>query len=355
VVEQRPVSTVFLSMSILLLIPSRQRLHWWDTEHCGVLDATPEPHTIEHDPIELSHEHSVLQVHRRSQLQVSICGLMFKEQRLINLSYTLLDARDMPAFLRCTLLDPNKPIQSEVGLLPVLEPIPAPSKSKLCFWLSSVLVNLICSAPPASLPKRVDQPNNFAAFVHLLIYLKNVVGIPSHWLSDFLVALLDNKWSTSAVPHHQTLPITRNPYGTANREPTKMNLDVRRADLQITVSDLRPLIPFPLPSHSPTEPTENLILGSDDIVTLRATGLAPYAGEYSRRTPQASPFTPVVSLAFFKVPESSTYERFVDQKGIFGLLTLPKAQLKDIGDIQILLSQVRAVFLPVGIWHLTLV
>ncbi|KAH6899383.1 hypothetical protein BKA70DRAFT_1314260 [Coprinopsis sp. MPI-PUGE-AT-0042] len=244
-----------------------------------------------------------------------------------NYNYTLLHPDDMAKFLGCTLADPNEAIQTEIGLLPVPDPAQSPSRSELYFWLSNILVNLICAAPPAPMPKRIDQPNNFAAFIHLLIYLNNTVKIPSHWLSDFLVSLLEDKWSTSAVPYHQTLPIIRNPCGNANRSPVKMNLGVRKADLELAVSDLWPLIPFSLPSSSSAHPGGGLILSPADVVTLQATGLGPYTGEYSRRTPYGSPFSPVVSLAFFK-------------KGIFGLLTLPIQQLKDIGRIQILLSQV---------------
>ncbi|KAH6889591.1 hypothetical protein BKA70DRAFT_1329293 [Coprinopsis sp. MPI-PUGE-AT-0042] len=251
-------------------------------------------------------------------------GAAFARLMIITTSdYTLLHPDDMAKFLGCTLADPNEAIQTEIGLLPVPDPAQSPSRSELYFWLSNILVNLICAAPPAPMPKRIDQPNNFAAFIHLLIYLNNT-----------------DKWSTSAVPNHQTLPIIRNPYGNANRSPVKMNLGVRKADLELAVSDLWPLIPFPLPSSSSAHPGGGLILSPADVVTLQATGLGPYTGEYSRRTPYGSPFSPVVSLAFFKVPESSTYERFVDQKGIFGLLTLPIQQLKDIGRIQILLSQV---------------
>lgn len=191
----------------------------------------------------------------------------------------------MDRFLRCTLLKPNESIQTETTVLPVLDPVPIPSKSDLHFWLSNILVNLICAAPPAPTPKRIEQPSNFASFIHLLIYLNDVVNIPSHWLSDFSVSLLDDKWPTSAVPHHQTLPITRHPYGAPNRAATKMNLDVRMADLQLAVSDLWPLIPFPLPYHSPTRRSEKFILGADEIVTLRAVGLEQYTGEYSRHIP----------------------------------------------------------------------
>lgn len=213
-------------------------------------------------------------------------------------SYTLLRTYDVPRYLGCRVLQmaPN-------GGIINLSPMPLPrdlhdlaSRPELTTWLMRML---LCILIPGIMddPKgtaSVRCPNNLVAFIELLIHL-HFVGFPSHWLSDFLREVLNNKVETDLAPYLGTLPI---PVTEATRRVArrKIYLSPWLVEFETILAMSYEAIPFPLSTP------EDFSTTFSDIglfeTTIKSESFNPMTS-----LPRWNPYTPVISLMFFKPGE----------------------------------------------------
>ncbi|KAH6889594.1 hypothetical protein BKA70DRAFT_1329301 [Coprinopsis sp. MPI-PUGE-AT-0042] len=201
-----------------------------------------------------------------------------------------------------------------------------PLKDHLYTWLSRVLLLILGPCPPARGSTR--------ALIRLLIYLHEYVHIPAHWLTDFLASLVNDTLVTRTRPYPGILPVPLSYSDGSPSTPYRVNLDPWKAELRLAISDLAPIIPFPLP----VDMEAGYILQPTNVISLRASVMVgPFAME-------GMTHTPIVGLAFFKFDKrGESINELLEGRGLATLLTLnSQATSKEKkAKLQILLSPTR--------------
>ncbi|KAH6913713.1 hypothetical protein BKA70DRAFT_1181424 [Coprinopsis sp. MPI-PUGE-AT-0042] len=251
---------------------------------------------------------------------------------------TLLRGEKLPQFLGCKHLHPNELEWADSALVPTGPPSLSqrPSKAAIHLWLSDVLLQIVKPSRTPETPCRVDQPNNLAAFVHLLIYLHQHIGVPAHWMTEYLSMIINNKLDTTAIYHRGLLPITVAHEKRRLVIPRRVNLLPWLEDLRLAISNLDALIPFPLPIDTP----DDYILRENDLVTLEASvGPHRYLFDYDIA---GSPFIATLGMAFYKLlPRQRSnpdyaIESIVQHDGIVNLLeSVASSTASEFGQIHI--------------------
>ncbi|KAH6888964.1 hypothetical protein BKA70DRAFT_1442577 [Coprinopsis sp. MPI-PUGE-AT-0042] len=253
--------------------------------------------------------------------------------------YTLVQDSKHPSFLGFQLVHPEEPEAADTSAIPTGRPLlqNLPSKADVHLWLSDILLNIVKSSRSLRGLRRIDQPHNFGTFVHLLIYLHSHIGIPAHWITDFLSIMIHNKLDTIAMYHRGELPIPPSHDQERLDTPRRVNLLPWLEDLRLVISDLNPLIHFPLPIDAPSD----YILPENNIITLHAhfKPQRHLEGDYLKA---GNPYVPTVGMAFHKfVPALEGdpdfgVECLLLHDGIVELLEGPvEAMPKEIGGFHI--------------------
>ncbi|KAG2023894.1 hypothetical protein CC2G_001500 [Coprinopsis cinerea AmutBmut pab1-1] len=258
----------------------------------------------------------------------------------VTYNYTLLEEKDLRQFLGCRHVDSMSQgsVWGWIALVAdtdkMLKVSARPSQAELHDWLALLLLSTVKSAHSERGSYRVDQPNNLAVVVHLLIYLHDFMGIPGGWLADFVGAVSENRLVTAARPYCGFLPI---PVSHAkNRKPRaeKVNLRPWLNDFQLALSDLAPLIRFPIHHIIP----ENFILEPKDIVHIktrvmdRGAFIPPYFGDHVLR--------PVLGFAFYKLNKGVDIAAVLKDEGLMKVIQSGEEEVaKKFGGLQIMLSQ----------------
>ncbi|KAH6889592.1 hypothetical protein BKA70DRAFT_1329294 [Coprinopsis sp. MPI-PUGE-AT-0042] len=218
----------------------------------------------------------------------------------MNYTYTQLPASELPKFLGYKILNPKGSPHTQIAVRSCPRQPGAElgvSKSRLYDWLSDILIAILGPCETQR-PYRVDQPNNLGVFVHLLVHLHNHVGVPSHWLSDYVAFLINDSLFTTSVAHAGPLPIPPSHSRNRKSKATRLNFDPWRMDLQMMISHLVPLISFPLPVDAPAD----FVLPLDDVVTLQGI-VKPTYQDYA--SGMRSVYNMVAALAFFKFAKTN--------------------------------------------------
>ncbi|KII94960.1 hypothetical protein PLICRDRAFT_33788 [Plicaturopsis crispa FD-325 SS-3] len=249
-------------------------------------------------------------------------------------NYTLLRVADVPRFLGCRFLRTDDLTDLTV-LAPLTHPIPLTklaSRFQLTTWLTRVLFGILINGNPFPLPRRVDLPNNLAAlFTGLLPYLHKI-GFPSHWLSDWVQAVLDDSIVTDIEAYTGRLPIPAASAANTKPAPRRVHLSAWHADIEAILARTRQALPFALLLR-PDFPALS------DIAAYRVTGAAAIDLRqhkyYDVYKDLASPTVRVVQLMFYKpVPKEWDVEHLAHQPG---LILEGEANAED-GQVQVVLS-----------------
>ncbi|KAH6899382.1 hypothetical protein BKA70DRAFT_1314259 [Coprinopsis sp. MPI-PUGE-AT-0042] len=215
-------------------------------------------------------------------------------------SWDEMNYTELPKFLGYKILNPKGSPHTQIAVRSCPRQPGAElgvSKSRLYDWLSDILIAILGPCETQR-PYRVDQPNNLGVFVHLLVHLHNHVGVPSHWLSDYVAFLINDSLFTTSVAHAGPLPLPPSHSRNRKSKATRLNFDPWRMDLQMMISDLAPLISFPLPVDAPAD----FVLPLDDVVMLQGI-VKPTYQDYA--SGMRSVYNMVAALAFFKFAKTN--------------------------------------------------
>jgi hypothetical protein len=226
----------------------------------------------------------------------------------------------MERFFGCKIVNPqDTPREDMLVQFPLShaskEP---PQKDHLYTWLTRILLLILGPCPPARGSTRTDQPLTPAALIRLLIYLHEYVGVPAHWLSDYLSLLVNDTLVTRTRPYPGILPI---PLSYSDGTPSttyRVNLEPWKMELRMAISELAPIIPFALPVDF--FPKGYLLRMKEGVVTLRASGLVVNPDATESLT-----HTPIVGLAFYKFENGRRgggVGAVLEGRGLATLLTL---------------------------------
>ncbi|KAH6889593.1 hypothetical protein BKA70DRAFT_1329295 [Coprinopsis sp. MPI-PUGE-AT-0042] len=254
-------------------------------------------------------------------------------------NYTLANPRDLPSLLGCRLLNPNDTPWAIFALAGVdaSKGHSLPLKATVHKWLADILLYIICPSRPQPGMYRVIQPNNFAVFVYILIHLHDYVGIPSHWISEFLSLLINDQLVASGMPFsaNSPLPIIHHEYESRRlRSPARVNFFPWRANLQLLLSELQPLIRFELPPNIPP----GYLLRAADIASCRAEiHASPAFSQFG--TPEMNPFQHSLAVVLYSpASRSVSTAQAVTPSYISKILRMSPKEMEEFGEIQILLS-----------------
>ncbi|TFK18178.1 hypothetical protein FA15DRAFT_660903 [Coprinopsis marcescibilis] len=245
----------------------------------------------------------------------------FTRMWLSNVPYALLEEEDLQRFLGCRNVKPlaDHSIWGEMALIANTETTPItskpPTKAELRTWLSHLLVTAVKPAYTYTGLRRFDPPNNLAAFIHLLVYLHEFVGIPGRWLSDFLLTVVPNRLSTTTKPYTGFLPIPLSQ--ASDRLPTA--------------------VVFPLLHDLP----DNYILRAGDVVRLKARVKENPIMTFIPPPHSDNPFVTAIGFVFYKLRKDVSVEAVVQESGLVEvLLKMGKEDVrKTLGELQIMLSE----------------
>ncbi|KAG2023880.1 hypothetical protein CC2G_001486 [Coprinopsis cinerea AmutBmut pab1-1] len=267
--------------------------------------------------------------------------VLFSQVPEVTYNYTLLEEKNLQRFLACRNVKPldensawgRQALIADTDV--VRKASRLPSKDELNTWLSHLLLTIVKPAYTNVMPCRIDQPNNLAAFVHVLIYLNTVVGVPGHWLAEFLALVLDNRLATTAKPYCGFLPVPIDHEQDKRTKPERVNLEFWRSDLRLVLSDLKPLIQFPIRHILP----DNFFLRKDDIVHLK-TRITENQGVFMPFP--HTPFVSAIAFAFYKLQNNANIESVVKESSLTKVFEMSPDQVKKtIGSVQIMLSNGR--------------
>lgn len=215
--------------------------------------------------------------------------------------YTLLQISDVSRFLGCTLLSTDLVLGCAVV---VGMQLPRPlsqlaNRHELTTWLTRQVISTIRSGQSENAVTRVVLPNNFVAFIGLLVHLHSV-GYPGHWLTDFLNTILADNLVTDIAPYVGILPI---PVSEIRRRVPrrKVRLDPWLADLENILAPSWRGLPFPisLPANFAKTPEE----------------IGTYAASCSINNPMVEMFhpgDPTIILVFYKATPSINENKITD-------------------------------------------
>lgn len=168
------------------------------------------------------------------------------------------------------------------------------SREELDTWLSRTLLYIMAPGKPIRAAYRIVYPNNLVTFIDLLVHL-HTVGFPSHWLSEFLRAIISNTLATNVAPYLGELPV---PLSDRSRRVAKrkVNLDPWRVEFETILALSYEAIPFPvsLPDDFAKSAVE---IGSFEVYVPK------YDFEITTSMGGLQPFDPVMSLMFYKPGE----------------------------------------------------
>lgn len=139
----------------------------------------------------------------------------------------------------------GKAVQDSLTLGAVPHPLPLTSlasREQLHSWLSRLLLALIYPGKAKPRPNTVKLPDNLVAFIKLLYELRHI-GYPSHWLSDFLHAVLNG---TLQVDHPVYREETPRPISDIYKRvaPYHARLDPWYAELEMILASTWHCLPF---------------------------------------------------------------------------------------------------------------
>ncbi|EFI28567.1 hypothetical protein CC1G_13594 [Coprinopsis cinerea okayama7 len=259
----------------------------------------------------------------------------------VTYNYVLLEEKDLQRFLGCRHMQPTAEFSAWRDLALVADMDGArdasalPSKAELHAWLSHLLLSTVKPAHALGAPRRVDQPNNLAAFVHLLIYLHEHMAFPAHWLADFVAAVFDNCLVTAKKPYCGFLPIPLSHAKDVKAKPEKVNLEFWKSDLRLVFSDLHPLVRFPIRHILP----DDRVLQDADMVHLK-TRVTENIGAYIPPPHSDMSFVNAIGLAFYKLRKNASIKSILAERGLLKALNMSKEEVeRTMGSVQIMLSE----------------
>ncbi|KAK7054699.1 hypothetical protein VNI00_003162 [Paramarasmius palmivorus] len=164
-------------------------------------------------------------------------------------NYSHLDCKEFERFFAGRIISMT-PLYGVTEYAHGHQPIPLhveqlPSRIELDEWLTRVLLGIIAAGNAGrDMRVRVQYPHTVAMFVHLLIRLCEI-GYPSHWLSDYLYAVLHDQLTTEVVEYRGHAPIPMSFKG--RRGPArKLNLDPWKFEFETLLALSYEVFPFPL-------------------------------------------------------------------------------------------------------------
>ncbi|KDQ54577.1 hypothetical protein JAAARDRAFT_196488 [Jaapia argillacea MUCL 33604] len=250
-------------------------------------------------------------------------------------TYTLLPSKALPRYLGCTLSSSNN-LRHRISMKPLPHPISLDklaSRKELTTWLTRLLVCLLVNGNPLPPNRRVNLPNNLAAYFGLLVHLPKV-GFPPEWVKVYLEGVLSGTMMTDISPYLGRLPIPLQEMYERKSEIKKLDFDAWLVDLEAIVACSRDALPFSLtlPDNFPR---------AEDIKLYKATNIRPIDLTRHRLfrywAPLSSPHVRVLALLFYKPSKEYDAEHLAHTiKFILEADGLPAR-----GDVQIVFSQER--------------
>ncbi|TFK16750.1 hypothetical protein FA15DRAFT_711447 [Coprinopsis marcescibilis] len=245
-------------------------------------------------------------------------------------NYALLEEKDLQRFLSCRNIKPiaDHSIWGEMALITNTETTPITSnpltKAKLHTWLSHVLVTTVKPAYTYTGLHRFEQPNNLAAFIHLLVYLHEFIVV-HNWLS------------TTTKPYAGFLPIPLSHASDRLPSTRHVNLEFWKGDLRMVISDLRPIIKSPLLHNL----LDDYILCTEDVVRLKTRVKENPIVTFIPPPHSDNLFINAIGFVFYKLRKDVSVEAVVEESGLAEvLLKMGEEDVRSaLGKLEIMLSE----------------
>jgi hypothetical protein len=181
----------------------------------------------------------------------------------------LVRPEDLPKFFGCRIKWSRRydgpALKLPYCLIPTTCPLGADSlatREEFECWLQRVIIRILSPPPPSPrLGYIVFMSSTLRTFIDLLIHAKKL-GYPSHWISDFLEHIAEDKLESRHRPYSSFLPMSVS-HITHIHPRRKMQLSPWMADIEVVVVMAAASLPFAvrLPRHFP---------GLDEISTFCA-------------------------------------------------------------------------------------
>ncbi|KAF8958545.1 hypothetical protein BDZ97DRAFT_1906448 [Flammula alnicola] len=180
-------------------------------------------------------------------------------------NYTLLLPRDLERYLGIRTLN-GKAVHDVLTL--ASHPLPRPltalaSREYLQSWLARLLLSFVWPGSAQVRPNTIKLPSNLVSFIRLLVELRHI-GYPSHWLSDFLHAVLNGTLQIDNAVYQGKLP---RPVTDLHKRVAvhRVRLDPWYAEFETILASARHGLPFAL------QLPEGFATSVDDVGLFRAT------------------------------------------------------------------------------------
>lgn len=171
----------------------------------------------------------------------------------------LVRPEDLPKFFGCRIKWSRRydgpALKLPYCLIPTTCPLGADqlaTREEFERWLQRVIMRILSPPPPSPRPGFIVlMSSTLRTFIDLLIHAKKL-GYPSHWISDFLERIVEDKLESQHRPHSSSLPMPVSHI--AQIQPRrKMQLSPWMADIEVVVVTAAASLPFAvrLPRHFP--------------------------------------------------------------------------------------------------------
>lgn len=161
--------------------------------------------------------------------------------------YTLLTPDQLPQYLGCQFKWSRKTddliLKQPLCLIPSSLPLrfdQLASRTDFERWLHRVLIRILSPPQPTRRPG-IFMPSTLATFMRLLIHT-NEIGYPSHWLSEVVERIINDRLTSEHRPY-PTSPIPATEL-TRFHPAHKVQLSPWMADIEIVVATAYPAFPF---------------------------------------------------------------------------------------------------------------
>ena len=160
------------------------------------------------------------------------------------ISYTLLLSDDLQRYLGIRTLN-NRAVMEFLtfGSNPLPRPLSAlASRDELHAWLTRLFIATVSPGRSQRRPNFVKLPNTLVVFVALLGELKNI-GYPSHWLADFVQAVISDNVVTNRLSYRGIIPRPISELAAQDRVH-HIRVDPWLADLEVILASSLDGLPF---------------------------------------------------------------------------------------------------------------